>query len=357
MATIVKQPSRVHTAFNPVILKLNAPTQAERDYGIQCVLTNGSLSSTLSREFFNGQTRFDFSEILKYWFVEGKTVLPQTSYCFLDKRLTFDYSNDLSATVSTAVNAVVQLQRNPDMTTWGNRFLTNMPVLKKYKDYPLEISYLNNDQEAYVSFNGNTDNRKEAITNLHFSMTVPENTTSVVISNIPLTIDLLTNASFEVLTNSLKNITVRNSIKATKEVVEELLPKCIPGSPFYVRWINQLGGFDYWMFYQNQIFEHNVKTLSTVSPVIEDILYANYIEREVNKEAERTVFVGAGNLTDIEYDELLKISTSPLVEVWDIDVKKWYRVYVALGKFDNSTRDMRKEIEIELTLPVPQIQF
>lgn len=357
MATVIKKPSKIHTAFNPVILQLRAVSQTERDNGIQCMLTSDDRTSSLFREFFNDLTRFDLSEVLKYWFTEETVNLEQSSYCFLDKKLAFEYNIDLSASTSIAVNAVVQLQRNPDMTTWGNRFLTSLPVLKKYKGYPLDISYLNNSQNAFVSFNGNTENRDEAITNLHFSINIPDNITSVIISNISLTVNLLTNSGIPILTNNSRNIVVKNTIKASIQVVEELLPACIPGSPFYVRWINQLGGFDYWMFYMNQIYEQSVKTLATINPVIDDILNANYIEREVDKDVSKTVSVGAGNLTDTEHNELLKISTSPLVEVWDVEVQKWYRVYVASGKFESSTRDMRKEIEIELTLPVPQIQF
>jgi len=357
MATITKKPSKIHTAFNPVILQLKAASQQERDNGIQCTLTKDTFSSVLFREFFNDITRFDFSEVLKYWFTEEKVILGPSASCFLDKRLAFEYSINLSASTSIAVNAVVQLQRNPDMTTWGNRFLTNFPVLKKYKGYPLDISYLNNSQFAFVNFDGATSNKNEAITNLHFSITIPDNISSLIISNIVLSVDLFTNASVPVLANSLRNIVVKNPIKASMQIIVELLPTCIPGSPFYVRWINQLGGFDYWMFYQNQIYEQDAKTQAKVSPIIDDILNATYIEREIDKDVSKTVTVGAGNLTDVEFNELVKISTSPLVEIWDVEVQKWYRVYVASAKHENSTKDMRKAIEIELTLPIPKIQF
>jgi hypothetical protein len=210
---------------------------------------------------------------------------------------------------------VAQLQRDPDMTKWGNRFLSNLPVLKKYKDYPLDVSFLNNSQTAFVSFDGATLNRYEAITNLHFSISIPDNISSVIISDIPLTVDLLTNSGIPILANNLENIVVKNPVGASIQIAKELLPTCVPGSPFYVRWINQLGGFDYWMFYQNQIYKQSVKTLSTTSPVIDDVLNANYIEREIDKEAGKTVTIGAGNLTGIEYNELLNISTSPLVEM------------------------------------------
>ncbi|MCL1936996.1 MAG: hypothetical protein FWF52_01195 [Candidatus Azobacteroides sp.] len=370
MAIATQTPPAIHTAFNPVILKISATEQEDIDAGhtiainkrINELAIDENINVALFGEFFNHVVRFELSEILKNWFSDKITVLTQCSYCYLDEKLAFMYQivpNDLSFNNSThiAVNAVVQLQRNPDITAWGNRFLTNMPVLRKYEGYPLDISYLNNSQKAFVSFSGNTLNRYESIPKRHFSISIPDGISSVIISDIPLTVDLLTNSDKQILTNDSKNIVVRNPIKASIQVSEELLPSCIPGSPFYVRWINQLGGFDYWMFYLNQIYEQSVNTLTAASPVIDDIMNANYIEYEVNKETEKTITVGAGNLIELEYNELLKISTSPLVEVWDMEVQKWYRVYVDSGKFENSTRNRRKEIEIEFTLPVPQIQF
>jgi hypothetical protein len=357
MATITKVPSRIHTAFNPVILQLSAESQYEIDNGIQCTLTSDSRSSTIEREFFNGLTRFDLSEILKYWFKEEVVILPQTAFCFLDKRLAFEYDIDLSGSTSTAVNAVVQLQRDPDMTTWGNRFLTNFPVIKKYAGYPLDISYLNVEQYALVVFDGDILNEGDPITDPHFSITIPDNVASVAISAFSQEVFLLTNSGTIIQANNSQNITVKGVDILEVQAEEDVLSSCTPGNPFYVRWINRMGGFDYRMFYENQSYALNVKNQATFIPVADDILNAGYTAREVSKEAERTVTVGAGNLTDIEYKELLTISTSPRVEVWDTESRKWYQVYVASGKFEYSSRDIRKEIAVELTLPSPQIQF
>jgi hypothetical protein len=365
MATIIiKQPSRIHTAFNPVILQVRATTEIEKNSAALYTLTSGANTSSVSREFFNDLAKFDVSEILKHWFSDEKTVLPQTDSCYLDKRLAFEYGIDLkiynvvfSQSPLIAVNAVVQLQRNPDMTTWGNRFLTDMPAIKKYKGYPLDISYLNNAQNAFVSFNGATLNRDTPITNLHFSITIPDDTTSVMITDVPLTVNLLTNQGIEILSNNLKNIVIKNPLQAALQIEKGIIPACNPDSPFYVRWINRLGGFDYRMFYLNQTFEQSVKTKTVVTPVIDDILNSSYLEKEIDKEAGRVVSVGAGQLTNEEYNEIVKISTSPLVEVWDTDVQKWYRAYVASGKYETDTKDQRKEIEIELTLPTIQTQF
>ena len=353
MATIVKKPSKIHTAFNPVILQLEAVSQTEREEGVECTLTSGARVSVVRREFFNDNARFDLSGILKYWFTDETVAMPQSAHCFLDRRLAFAYRVDLYVPDSVAVNAVVQLGRNPDMLTWGNRFLTNFPILRKYEGYPLDVSYLNNGQDAQVCFNGGLLNANQQIEDLHFSIDIPDGVTSVGV--VPSCVKLLTRAGDEILANDGRNIVVRNLTHV--EEMLEVVPSCIPSSPLYVRWINRLGGFDYRMFCLNQVYSRSIKTQTVVSPVIDDILNAGYTEYELDKEVGRSLSVGAGNLTDVEYNELLGLSSSPCVEMWEAEVGRWFRAYVASGSFEHDTRDLRKEIEIELILPVLQTQF
>ncbi|MDR1454648.1 MAG: hypothetical protein LBJ01_03255 [Tannerella sp.] len=356
MATIIKKPSGIHAAFNPVILQVRAATQEERESGIKCTLSSGARSSVIGREFFNDLTRFDLSGILKYRFTEETADLPQP-YCFLDGRLAFEYGIDLSASTHIAVNAVAQLQRNPDMSTWGDRFLTDLPAIKKYRGYPLDVSYLNNSRSAVIAFDGETLNENDPVADLHFSITIPDDTASVTVSNALLPICLLTNSGEKIQTNGLRDIIVENPAQAAAQAKGGIVSSCTPGSPCYLRWINRLGGFDYRMFCLNQVYGQSVKMQTVVSPVIDDILNAGCTDYGIDAEVVRTVSVGAGGLTGIEYNELLNISTSPRVEVWDVEVRKWFRVHVASGKFEHGTRDTRKEIELELTLPTLQMQF
>jgi hypothetical protein len=348
MAEVVKWPSAIHTAFNPAILQLEA---GSGESAIDCTLQSGDRSSVVRREFFNGTAKFDLSDILKYWFEEETVPLPQSSHCFVDKKLTFEYGYGYGS--AQAVNAVVQLGRNPDMATWGNRFLSDLSVLRKYQDYPLDISYLNNAQMAFVHFDGSVENGA-AITKRHFSVNIPDGVGLVEVLNTPI-VDLGTNAGLNILDNNGRKIVV--GVGGSVRVERALLESCVPGNPFYVRWINSLGGFDYWMFYQNQIYGRRVKTLTTMMPAIDDIEQARHVEREVDKEVDNSVFVGAGSLTEREYEALLAVATAPLVEWWNKELETWIRIYVASGDFENGTWDTRKEIELEFALPIQQIQF
>jgi hypothetical protein len=353
MAAIIKRPPRIHTAFNPVLLQLAAASQTERDGGIACILTSGARSSAVRREFFNDLAQFDLSGVLKYWFTEETVVLPQSGYCFLDRRLAFEYHIDLSDSDSTAVNAVVQIGRNPDMTAWGDRFLTNMPALRKYEGYPLDVSFLNTNGGAVVNFEGDAPPDESGfIRDLHFCISIPDGVTSIAVSPWHV---LVSNSGAPIRTNQSDDIVVRGG--APVRLRGGVVSSCIPANPCYLRWINTLGGFDYRMFSLSQTYTLSVKAQTVVSPVIDDVLNAGLTDRETDAEADRTVFAGAGNLTGAEYDELLHIATSPRVEMWDAEVRKWFRVYVASGDFEHSTRDTVKEIELELTLPALQMQF
>jgi hypothetical protein len=349
MAEVVRCPSAIHTAFNPVILQLKAVNGETSE---ECVLESGSRSVAVRREFFNGETKFDLSDILKYWFEEGTEAISKSEHCFVDRRLTFEY--DYGYGSAYAVNAVVQLGRNPNMLTWGNRLLTHFPVLKKYEGYPLDVSYLSNGRNAVVYFDWVREH-EGSINKPHFSIDIPDGVGLVEVVNVPI-VALGNNSGENILDNGGRKIMVVNP-RGTVRVERALLDSCVPSNPFYVRWINPLGGFDYWMFYQNQLYGRKVKTLTTMMPAIDDIERARYVEREVDKEVDNSVFVGAGNLTDREYEALLTVATAPLVEWWDRELETWIRIYVASGDFENGTWDTKKEIELEFTLPVQQTQF
>ena len=189
MAIVVQQPPEAHTAFNPVILRLKASSQDELDNGIHCLLISDGKTQELFSEFFNNRARFELSEVLKYRFTEDTVILPQSAHCHLDKKLSFDYAIKTQGITSapdnvsnhTAVNSVVQIGHNPNMLEFESRFLTHFPVLKKYEDYPLEVSCLNNTDGIFVNFDEEKINQ-EAISNRHFSIKIPDDVSNITLS-------------------------------------------------------------------------------------------------------------------------------------------------------------------------------
>jgi hypothetical protein len=351
MAEIIGTPPAIHTAFNPVALRYAPQSQAEREAGIVRTLTGNGHTVDIRREYFNGLAQFDLSEILKHWFTEDVIPVAQSDICYTDRRLAFPYgvyrdSGSITDCEAIAVNAVVQLQRNPDMTAWGDRFLTGFSELKMYDGYPLDVAYLNSRQDARLLIDGIPVNGGSSITERHFCISLPPSAREAAILSryVPL------------LSGSGEAITADGGTPITVALGEDqpvaripVIQSCTPENPCYLRWINPLGGYDHRMFCRNQLYTQSVAAKTAVSPVTDDILNAGYTEYLLDREVGRSLTVGAGSLTAAEYAALLCITTSPRVEIWDTEVRKWYRVYVASGDCEHGTGETRKEIEIELT--------
>ena len=359
MAEVIRTPPAIHTAFNPVILQYAPSSQAEREAGITCTPTGNGRTAGIGREYFNGLAQFDLSEILKHWFTEDVIPVPQSDICYTDRRLAFPYgvyrdSGSITDCEAVAVNAVVQLQRNPDMTAWGDRFLTGFSELKMYDGYPLDVAYLNSLQDARLLIDGIPANGGISIAERHFCISLPPSAREAAITS--RYVPLLSGSGEAITTDGGTPITValgEDQLIARIPVVQP----CTPENPCYLRWINPLGGYDHRMFSRNQTYTQSVAAKTAVSPVTDDIRNAGYTEYLLDREVGRSITVGAGDLTAAEYAALLCITTSPRVEIWDTEVRKWYRVYAASGDWEHGTAETRKEIEIELTLPVLQTQF
>ena len=189
MAIRIQQPPEVHTAFNPVILKLQAESGDETENGVYSRLFIDGNDFAVFSEFFNSSARLELSEILKRLFDDIETQLPQSALCITDRKLTFYYrietpGEPVIQSNHTAVNAVVQIGRNPDLSQWESRFLTNFHTLKKYRGYPLSVSFLNNREGVSVGFDGEKING-EAIPVRHFSINVPDGVNSITILESP----------------------------------------------------------------------------------------------------------------------------------------------------------------------------
>ena len=367
MGTISEKPTYAHTAFNQVSFKVKKDDTEGKNYVTLNIMKlnykqPSDISVSLRREYLNGEAWFDISSVLKKWFTDEKIEPKENQYIYYDCDLAQYYAVSLDDKpvdndFHMALNAAVQCGDKTDMFNDGNRFLTRQKNIKKYEGYPLDVSFIKTDTNAEYYLNLSEVTVGDMLKLAHSSIKIPDGTTKVELSDIPLSTNLTTNKSTNIESNTSNQIVVRNNIKASLVIEKGVLQTCTGLNPFYVRWINQLGGFEYWMFYHNQKLKLNAKTTDTIEPVIHSISNTSYIIRELNKEVESFLTVGAGNLKPDEHLALSEIPTSPRVEYWNEKIGKWIRIYCENSKIESNTRDMTKDIEIEFTLPIPQIQF
>ena len=101
---------------------------------------------------------------------------------------------------------------------------------------------------------------------------------------------------------------------------------CIPSDPLYIRWINQLGGYEYKMFDAGYRKSLNVSNFETFTPKIYDTLNTRRTKYVLDFEAKRTIVVGDEQLDADEFNRLSNLALSSNIEYFDRDRGAWFGV-------------------------------
>ena len=357
MATIVQKPANLVGAFNPLLLEISKGSEQSSE--IQILVDNEPYS--LEREYINNKVRYNLSDLIKNGFKNEQTQVIE-NVVFVDKLLSVEFgSNDDGLEFqSLAINAVSQRKGTYDMTSMQGKFLTGFESLKKYKDYPLLISFLTfpNPDTTYLNVNGITVN-DDSFTKKHLTFSIPNETNKISITHNKLTTPLLTNSGNEVRTNNNELIVVSTGVVETESDEEmNVGQSCKPESQFYIRWINRLGGWDCWMFKNRQFLKSELKKVETFYPTIDDYIPGPpNSETVLSAEASETVIAGEENLTENEFDNLQLLKYSPFIQVYNKDTKEWSRIYLEKSENEKDTKNTRFSVEFEFTLPMPKLQF
>lgn len=86
-------------------------------------------------------------------------------------------------------------------------------------------------------------------------------------------------------------------------------------NPFYVCWLNSLGGLDYWLFDVKQTVGFNVEDLVTFVPDIESIDVQKSVKSQLRKKSTPYIVCEAANLTTQEWVGLQSLAES-LYVLW-----------------------------------------
>ncbi len=127
--------------------------------------------------------------------------------------------------------------------------------------------------------------------------------------------------------------------------------RCVPRNPFYMRWINKYGGFDYWMFEKRQTYEREIKNVDTFKPYVDDYATACGTDLLFDKEVESKVTIGAEGLTANEWKILSFIAESPFAQWYSEELNKWIDVVVEKCKLAMQTHNALHGMEFTIQLP------
>ena len=127
---------------------------------------------------------------------------------------------------------------------------------------------------------------------------------------------------------------------------------------FYVRWINTLGGWDYWLF-EGKIYEgFKVENGNNYESYFDNISDTKDFENVTFKNVSPAVQVGSNTLTKNEAEGLKILPTSPKIYWYNEDLSKWIGVRVEPGTFNiRSTKDDYFNVELTFVKPKYFNQF
>ena len=127
---------------------------------------------------------------------------------------------------------------------------------------------------------------------------------------------------------------------------------------FYVRWMNTLGGWDYWLF-EHKIYEAlKVENGNNYVSYFDNISGISDFENVTFKNVSPAVQVGSDTLTSNEAEGLKILTTSPKVYWYNEEFSKWIGVIVEPGTFNiRSTKDNYFNVELTFVKPKYFNQF
>lgn len=131
----------------------------------------------------------------------------------------------------------------------------------------------------------------------------------------------------------------------------------VPCNPFYIRWINQKGGWDTYMFEQHKKYTQEVDRGDQYVLANSRDPYASQTRGELAPEFKNTVQAGAEQLDENDFNLLKGIALSPLVQVYNYQIGVWQRVLVDDTDLTWDTKAPRNTVSYEFQLVDEQTQW
>lgn len=131
----------------------------------------------------------------------------------------------------------------------------------------------------------------------------------------------------------------------------------VPCNPFYIRWINQKGGWDTYMFEQHKKYTQEVDRGDQYILANARGPYTSETRGELAPEVKNIVQAGAEQLDENDFNLLKGIALSPLVQVYNYQIRAWQRVLVDDTDLTWDTKAPRNTVSYEFQLIDEQTQW
>lgn len=131
----------------------------------------------------------------------------------------------------------------------------------------------------------------------------------------------------------------------------------VPCNPFYIRWINQKGGWDTYMFEQHKKYTQEVDRGDQYVLANSRDPHASQTRGELAPEFKNIVQAGAEQLDENDFNLLKGIALSPLVQRFNDSIGVWQRVLVNDTDLTWDTKTPRNTVSYEFQLIDEQTQW
>lgn len=131
----------------------------------------------------------------------------------------------------------------------------------------------------------------------------------------------------------------------------------VPCNPFYIRWINQKGGWDTYMFEQHKKYTQEVDRGDQYVLANSGDPHASQTRGELAPEFKNIVQAGAEQLDENDFNLLKGIALSPLVQRYNDSTGVWQRVLVNDTDLTWDTKTPRNTVSYEFQLIDEQTQW
>lgn len=282
----------------------------------------------LTAEPIDGVATFFLDGILRSLYEDGRTLIDGCILHYSDKAISSQV--EINGGTYFFVRGVAQAGRKRNAVPWV--FMMTKTDLQWYEGYELGVVFCveNPDGLDWDVVSGNINGEIEQ-GNHHHS----EIQRAVVFTD-------LSTSPFSIGWDNLIGIKFNDEIKDAVA----LQKKHVPAHPFYVRWINELGGYDYHMFSCNQQHAYELASQTTY-----DIQDEDGQQVVLEKTGSHTIEVSSGLVTRQNAIAITKLVLSPDIRWYDEKAGKWIRITAPQQSISLKTEQPTSEVVLKLVLP------
>lgn len=352
----IQFPNAYCFVFNPnyVFFELGTETSS-----VSVEITDGLSTYSVSCSLFKGSGRCYISRLMELLFVNEYLETRSASVTINIK------SSNEGALISSSTTIAIWGSMKVGDTFGGGTMLNNlysadnhakfMREVVWFKKFPFKVSMFSPSASKSLTLKEDKGTEK-----------VVQETTKAGIFEVVLTGTKTTKKELlykieleaEIVKSSFTNVFDKTFTGAQYKYLDELLRVIVSDDKegYYLRWIDQYGFLEYWLFKKSTLTNKNKLGNTTIEEdkPIDGIFYPNH-ERTTHIDNTRTIKCGATNLTKGQYKTVESIVASPHIDLfkgYSMDKKEiWIPVNVTAGSYKKNEQKVLQDFELQITLP------